>query len=250
MAEVWATAIGAAVSVAGLALSATASGGSAPAAPKFTKIDPKKVQAQALATDKASYALSDLKYKERFPDLVKARDYMRGDIVANMSNTFGGGAGMTPVVNQTLADAGLAAGFNGTSGYFPQGQNQYDQAKALGKPILSMEQRGRKYFQNEIAMNPERQFGLSGQDIAHIAIANVGGQNNFNQGLFGVRLGQYNQQVAQQSDMTQGLISGLGSIVRSGVSLYQNTNSLDPSYYSSNQPWQQNAARTQYPTPG
>ncbi len=235
MAEVWATAIGAVVSIGGLALQATASGGSAPATPKFKKIDAKKVQEMAVQTDKASYALSDVNYKNRFPDLVKARDYMRGDIVDNMAGL------VSPVEKQTLADAGLPQqSFNLGQG------NIYNEAKALGRPILNLQQRGRKYFANEIAANPERQIGLTGQDIAHISIANVGGQNNFNQGLFGVRLGQYNQQQAQSADLTSGLISGLGSIVRSGTQLYHDVNSLDPSYYSSNQPWQQNAASSPY----
>src|SRR5438046_3359653 len=119
MPEVWATAIGAAVSIGGLALQASASGGSTPSPPKFKKIDPAAVGRLALSTDKASYALSDLKYKQRFPDLVKARDYMRGDIVANMAG------GVSPVVTNTLQAAGLGGPNLGQGSIF-------NQARALG----------------------------------------------------------------------------------------------------------------------
>lgn len=224
MGEVWAAAVGAAVAVAGTAYSVYQSQAAIDASnsarpPKFVPIDIGAVAGLAAATDKAGYDASDADWAARFPALSKGRDYS----IEDAKNALQGKA--DPNVTNALTKAGVNVDIGG---------NPFQQAEKLGLPILSKEQRDRTYFAKLLSDNPQRQFGLSGQDVAHIAIANTNSQNNFNQGLFGSRINAYNSQIQQSAQATQGIVSGITGAVGIGAQLYQNnqlSNYLNSDYY-------------------
>jgi len=231
--EAWAVAIGAAVAVAGTAYGVYQSQASINAAnsvklPKFIPIDIAQVAGLAAATDKTGYDISDADWAARFPALDKGRNYSIAEINNAMTPR------PDPQVTNALAKSGLTADIGG---------NPFEQAVKLNLPILSKEQRDRTYFQKVLGDNPQRQFGLSGSDVAHIAIANTNSQNNFNQGLFGSRINAYNASIQQNAQATQGIVSGVGGLANIGAQLYQNNqlstavnqpSSLSPDFYESN----------------
>jgi hypothetical protein len=219
--EAWAIGIGLAVSVAGTAYGAYSANKATNAAnnvnlPKFVPIDIGQVANLAATTDKTGYAISDADWVARYPKLNAGRDYSINDAKLALSGNT------DPNVLKALEMSGVEG--TDISG------NSREQAIKLGLPILSKEQRDRTYFQNLLAANPQRQFGLSGADVAHIAIANTNSQNNFNQGLFGSRINQYNASVAQSAQNTSGIIQGVGGLAEIGSQIYQNNqlNALKP----------------------
>lgn len=235
MSEVWVAAIGAAVTLAGTAYSISASSAAADAAnslkpKKFVPIDTKAVGDLALATDVAGYAASDADWRNRFPKLAQGRDTS----ISMAYDALRGKA--SPQVEEGLRKSGLQVDVSG---------NEFEQSRKLGLPILAKEQRDRTYFQKILADNPQRQFGLTGSDVTNIAISNTNSQSNYNQGLFGSRINQYNSQVAQSAQNTAGIVAGIGGAAQIGSNLYQNyqqgllydslsssiNTPLDPSYY-------------------
>lgn len=210
--------------MAGTAYSISASEAAAKAAnavkpKKFVPVDIPRTQAEAIAADTAGYAKSDADFKKRFPKLAQGRNFNIQSSLADRSGAMSAG------VTDALGKAGLSADF---------GTNAFQQAKNLGMPILAKEQRDRTYFQRLLADNPQRQFGLSGQDIARISIANTGGTNNYNQGLFGSRMNMYNQQVAQNAQNNSAAITGLTGalgMIGQAYSGYQRNDPTNPDYY-------------------
>lgn len=179
---------------------------------KFVPIDPYAVNKLAGATDTAGYAMSDADWAKRFPALVAGREASIQDAASQLEG------GQSQQVTDALKKSGLNVDISG---------NEFQQAQKLGLPILSKEQRDRTYFQKLLGDNPQRQFGLSGQDVAHIAIANTNSQNNYNQGLFGSRINAYNSQIAQNAQNTGAIVSGFTGLANIGANAYQNY-SLSP----------------------
>lgn len=185
-------------------------------APTFQQIKIPEVQALALGTDQSGYNASDLDFLRRFPLLAQGREVN----IADAGNQLAGA--QDPLVAQTLDKSGLSANY---------GNNEYQIAKNQGAPdIVSKEKRDRKYFSRLLSENPQRQFGLSGQDIAHISIANTMGQNNYNQGLFGSRINAYNASIEQNAANNQAYASAAGSIAGDLAKFYRNQ---QPGYLSS-----------------
>ncbi len=159
-----------------------------PKAPKFTPINVSKTNDLALQFDERGYQLSDEDFAKRFPNLVAGREYSIDDALGNLQGQE------SAVVTDTLSKSGLGdVNFGNTS--FEKAKN----TGATGQEILSREKRDRNYFQNLLAANPQRQFGLTGQDVAHIALGNTNSANVFNQGTYGSRVNQYNAQVQQNA---------------------------------------------------
>lgn len=234
MPEVWAAAIGATVAVAGTAYSVYQSQAAINAAnnvklPKFVPIDIASIAGLASATDKTGYDISDADWAARFPALSKGRDIT----IQDAQNALSGKP--DPKITNELTKSGF--------GDVDVGGSPFDQARKLGLPILSKEQRDRTYFQKLLGDNPHRTFGLSGQDVAHVAIANTNSASNYNQGLFGSRINAYNSEIAQNAQATQGIVSGIQGVAGIGAQLYQNNqlssalnqpNSLNADFYQSN----------------
>jgi hypothetical protein len=227
MAEIWGTVVagvGVAISAAGTAYALSQSSPSYPNPKKFIPVNIPQTAAMAKAADIAGYKLSDADFAARFPNLVAGREFSINDALGNLEGKT------SKTVSDALEKSGVATG--------NLGDNPFKQAFELGMPILSKEQRDRTYFQRLLADNPQRQFGLSGGDVAKIAVANVGSQNNYNQGVYGSRINQYNAQVAQNAQTIGAITSGAPQVVSIGQQLYNNfTNPyLNYDYFKSAQP--------------
>jgi hypothetical protein len=201
------------------------SGGKAPKAAPLVTTNIPQTEQQALAADVASYNRSDADYAQRFPDLVAGRNYN----VANAVSNLGG------QTDPTITNALKTAGFGGTN----MGGTVFQQARAMGQPILAKEQRDRNYFETLLSDNPQRAFGLSGGDVANIALANVGAQNAYNQGTYGTRVGAANAQLLQNAQNSAALYGAIGAIgsagIKYGASQNYNSPALSYGYYQPNQ---------------
>lgn len=201
------------------------SGGKAPKAPALIQTNIPQTAQQALAADVASYGRSDADYAQRFPQLVAGRDYNVNNATTNLN-------GQTdPSITNALA----TAGFGGVN----MGGTVFQQSRAMGQPILAKEQRDRNYFETLLQDNPQRAFGLSGGDVANIALANVGASNSYNQGVYGTRIAAQNANILQNAQNSAALYGAIGALGSAGIKAYgasQNYNSptLTSSYYQPN----------------
>lgn len=185
-------------------------------APNFQQISIPATQKLALGFDTSGYDASDLDFLRRFPLLAQGREYNIGDSATQIAG------GQDPLVTSTLDKSGLQADY---------GDNSYQQSRNAGAPdILSKEKRDRKYFSRLLGENPQRQFGLSGQDTTRISVANTMGANNYNQGLFGSRINAYNASIQQNAATNAGYASAAGSIAGDLAKFYRNQ---QPGYLSS-----------------
>lgn len=195
-------------------------GGSSVTPPALLQTNIPQAQSQALAADQESYLLSDRDYANRFPQLTAGRNY-------NINNAASDLAGhQDPAVTNALRQSGF--------GNVNLGSNSFQQSRSLGQPVLSMEQRNNNYFQTLLSDNPERAFGLSGGDVANIALGNVGAANAYNTGTYSTRIQGYNQNIMQNAQNSAAMFSALGSLGRIGAQGYSNYNNSSP-YLSANQ---------------
>lgn len=191
-------------------------GGSAPSPPKFTPINTQDVAQQALGADIQGYQMSDADYAKRFPQLVSGRDLNISDALNNLKG------GTSPIVSNALSASGLSRDL---------GSTETKKARNLGMPISDLQSRDRNYFYN--MFTPERTAGLTGQDIAHIAIANTNNANSYNQGTFGSRINAYNAGVGQNIQNTSALYSGLAALIGAGGKSYAQSQYFSPQGYGS-----------------
>lgn len=184
----------------------------------FEPIDIVKTAKLAQDADKLGFMLSDQDFKTRFPKLVMGREFNIADSALNLSG------GTSKVVTEAMDKSGLSGDL---------GDTQFEKARALGKPILQMEQRDRGYFRQLLAENPHRAAGLTGSDVTRLAAQNTGAQNAFNSQIFGNKINQYNSQIAQGIQNQGAAVSGLASLA--GLFSQNKTTQsgyLDPSYYN------------------
>lgn len=226
MAEVWATIAGLAITAAGTAYSINAQNNAIDAAnsahPRpFVPINIGKTAELAKAADVAGYQASDSEWLTRYQNshLLKAgRDYNVSDASSNLSGAT------SPVVTNAMDKAGLAGDL---------GSNEFQKAQALGKPILSIEQRDRNFFRQLLAENPQRSAGLTGGDVTKLAAQNTGAQGAYNSNIFGNKINQYNAQIAQGIQNQNAAVGGLASL----AGLFSQNNRpnqssyLEPGYY-------------------
>lgn len=170
----------------------------------FVPVNPNATEQLAVSTDEKGYNIADQDFAKRFPLLAQGRDL---NIASAQQNLAGGSDAL---MNSTLNQSGL--------GDVNLGQGEYAQARNIGVPIAAKESRDRAYFQRLLADNPHRAFGLNGQDIARIALANTNGVNVNKQGQFGSRLNQYVASVQQSGQNQAALIGGVGSLAGAAIS--------------------------------
>lgn len=176
----------------------------------FVPINISRTAALAKAADEAGFNISDADFARRFPQLVKGREFN----VADASNQLSGGT--SKQLTDAMGKAGLSADL---------GSTEFEKAQALGRPILSIEQRDRNYFSKLLAQNPQRNAGLSGGDVTKLVVANTGAQNAYNSQIFGNQVNKYNASVAQGIQNQYAATSGLASL----AGLFdQNKKPVDP----------------------
>lgn len=252
------------VAVAGVAISAGAAayqssqskssggGGAAPAMKKPPKFDPKitypnfvpvnaaTVNSDATAQDQNAFALSDADFKARHPQVVQAENAFQNQLTKDWK----GNDTLMPALQATAIQSGLegATGSMGplTENLAPNSGVEADVAKNLGLDILNFQQLNRANRMQDLgtaeSIFPRRQFGLTGNDIAQIDVANTAGQNNWNQANYANRLGiaEFNYlgqqgalqnaqqqaninaqaQAQQQAGIWGGLMNGLGGALK------------------------------------
>jgi hypothetical protein len=143
-------------------------GASSVDAPNLKTVSIPQAESLVLNQDQSSYAQSDADWAARFPGLASGRE----TVISDLGNQMNGAIPRQAM--GALETAGL-----GDEASRIQGGNEFQTAKELGVPILSKEQRDRNYASTLLAMNPERQMGLSGQDILSIVTANTGNVNAY-----------------------------------------------------------------------
>lgn len=189
----------------------------------FVPVDPNQVENLALQFDQRGYGLSDADYAARFPQLAAGRNYEANNAALNIS-------GQTdPLLTSTLKTSGL--------GNVNFGQGEYKQARNMGVGILDKEKRDRNYFSRTLANNPQRTFGLSGQDIAHIALANTNGQNIFNQGAYGAKVNANISAINQDAQNQSAIIGGIGAITGATIKGFASNPYLTAGGYGATNPY-------------
>ncbi len=83
--------------------------------------------------------------------------------------------------------------------------------------------------------NPQRAFGLSGGDVANLALANLGAQNTFNQSVYGTRIAGQNQAILQNAQSTAALYGLAGSLGGAAIKGYATSPSYASPYLSASQ---------------
>lgn len=177
---------------------------SSPAPPKFTPVNIGSVAQQAQAQDVLGFQLSDADLAARFPGLVLQKQANATD-AANQIN-----APLDPTVQNDFATRGLAGAFSAFGGG-SNGANIGGAGSAARGAISSSivgqtqtkEDSDRAYLSQQLLDNPERTFGLSGQDAINVAISNALGQNNANYAAYAGNTSTSNAQNAsnQQSQL-------------------------------------------------
>jgi hypothetical protein len=247
--EIWVSAIGLAVGVAGTAYSISQSNAAIDAAnsikpKKFVPIDigidPQTgapiggVALQALNADKAAYAATDALLD---PRLAAGRDFNINDVAGNLQGKE------SAFVTDPLKAAGLNTSFADTG-------SLTGEAKSLGKPILALEQRGRNYFQTQLAENPYRTFGIADK-LTELKLANTAGLKNYDATVYGSRIGNYNSQIQQSITNNAAGLTALAGTIGTVGQIYQNSPYLRSSLtnFFGGAPYGSNAGDFATPTP-
>lgn len=201
-----------------------------PAPPTFVPINIPSAIQTGIDFDTQAYGLSDQEFSDRFgTNLVPGRQFSVEDAVRGIEGQE------SPVLTNALSGAGF--------GDINFGKTKAQQSKNLGREdILSMDKRGREYFQQTLGLNPRRGIGPSGKNVADMAMANTGGRNNFNVANYSSSINNYNQQVARQIQNQQAYTSAansalglIGKFAQPSVSPYLNVQGYGaPNAYAMN----------------
>lgn len=185
-------------------------GESAPKQPKFNPINIPDTIAQALSFDTQGFDASDADFASRFPGLVKARESSIADAYRQLTGP------LDPTVQGAFARQGIAraiGAFGGGSagaGIDPNGITGNTVSAAIANQVQNKQDLDKQNILNLFAQNPERQFGLTGGDVANLSIANTGSLNQNNAIGYQNQVAGANASYAQNIQLGQ-LIAGLGS---------------------------------------
>lgn len=187
-----------------------------PPMPAFIPANIKGVGNDAARADTAAYARSDADFGTRHPLLLSAEKAFEKQTAADQT----GNTELMPEVQNEFMRAGLGnalGAFGDTSGTLAPGSSgEASVARNLGLKILDFQNMNRQNRQNSLQLAeglfPRRQIGLTGADVTNLSLANLSGQNNWNQDEYGVQLqaaqNNYNaQQGFQNSQIQQGNVN-------------------------------------------
>jgi hypothetical protein len=166
--------------------------------PPFISADPTQIESQAVSMDQKAYGLSDADFRQRYPQLYNTQQSFLGNLNTQMSGNI------APQMENVWGTAGLGGALRST-GNWSLGQGTTGMANvARNLGIDQMQYQNQLLNQFNVANDTfrPRTFGLSGGDTAQIALANIAGQNNWNQADFAYKVqeAQYSAgQGAQQA---------------------------------------------------
>ncbi len=185
-------------------------GKSTPTAPKpaeFRAINIAQTGEQATQADINSFNLSDEDFAARFPGLSAGRD-------ANIKSAYDELTGpLDTTVQNDFVNAGLEkslsafGGGNPLTGLGESGSASKNTiASSVSKNVQDKQDYDRGYFQDQLAQNLPRAFGLSGSDAANLSIANTGNLNQVAQSNYVGSVNASNAQNAADAQNTQAAI--------------------------------------------
>lgn len=189
-------------------------GGSTPNPPAFQPIDINSVGNQALQADITGYNLSDANMAQRFPGLVSGRNQQ----ISNAYNQLTGP--LDPTVQNSFVNQGMAQSFgafgggNNMAGIGTSGTAAGNAvATSLANNVQKKQDYDRQYFEQLLGYNPQRQFGLSGEDVVNMAMANTQGQNAYNQQSYAAKYNNYNAKNAAKGQSSAAALGSTASII-------------------------------------
>jgi hypothetical protein len=161
--------------------------------PPFISADPSQIESQAVSMDQQAYGLSDADFRQRYPQLYNSQQTFLNNLNTQMSGNI------NPQMQNVWMQSGLqnAVGATGNWSLGSGTTGMANIAKNLGLDQMQYQNQILNQFQMANDTFRPRTFGLSGGDTAQIALANLAGQNNWNQA-------NYASQV-QQSQYAEGL---------------------------------------------
>jgi len=184
--------------------------------PAFVGANPQNIEQGAVSMDQQAYGLSDTDFKQRYPQLWQSQQ----TFLDNLKNQISGN--INPQMQNVWARSGLAGALGSTGGWSlgTGTTGMANIARNLGLNQMGYQQQVLNQFQTANDTFRPRTFGLSGADAAQIALANIAGQNNFNQANYAykVQASQYETGLAaQQSVMSANASNAQTSNIIGGI---------------------------------
>lgn len=152
--------------------------------PPFIQADPGAIEQQAVTMDQQAYGLSDADFRQRYPQLYNSQQTFLNNLNTQMSG------GIAPQLQNTWLRSGLQ-GAVGATGNWSLGTGTTGMAniaRNLGLDQMQYQNQILNQFQMANDTFRPRTFGLSGGDTAQIALANLAGQNNWNQAQYAYKV--------------------------------------------------------------
>jgi hypothetical protein len=188
--------------------------------PAFIKTDPQAIESQAVSMDKQAYGLSDADFRQRYPQLYNAQQTFMGNLNTQMSG------GIAPQLQNVWTTAGLGNALRST-GNWSLGSGttgMANVARNLGLDQMQYQNQLLNQFNMANDTFRPRTFGISGADAAQIALANIAGQNNWNQADFAYKVQQAQYEAGQgaqqatlganaQNATTSNIVGGASSLL-------------------------------------
>lgn len=194
-------------------------GGSTPQPPAFQAINVGQVGDQALAADISGYNFSDADLASRFPGLVAGRNQQVTDAYNQLTGP------LDPTVQSSFVNQGLEqslgsfGGGNQTAGIGKDGTAAGNAvATSLANNVQNKQDYDRVNFESTLANNPQRAFGLNGEDVLNELMANTQGQNAYNQQKYLGQIGASNASSAAAGQQQSAAI-GTGVSILTAIAI-------------------------------
>jgi hypothetical protein len=161
--------------------------------PPFISADPNAIESQAVSMDQQAYGMSDADFRQRYPELYNSQQTFLNNLNTQMSG------GIAPQMENAWLRGGLnqAVGATGNWSLGTGTTGMANIARNLGLDQMQYQNQILNQFQMANDTFRPRTFGLSGGDTAQIALANIAGQNNWNQANYAYKV-QESQYAAGQ----------------------------------------------------
>lgn len=211
MAEIWAAALGAAVSVgttawqnneakkaqreaAQVAADNRLPAFRMPVVPDFVPLNFSNLDKAAVAADEAAFARSDADFAKRNRPVLLAEKIFKDRVLADQK----GESELPPALQAEMMRAGLVSGieaFGDTEASLaPNSAGEAAVARNMGLGIMAFQDRNRANRERSLTLAeqlfPRREIGLNGGDAAAVAAANVGSENSQRQAQFDAKVAE------------------------------------------------------------
>jgi hypothetical protein len=198
----------------GLSGGGSSSGSSQPAKVPIYPVDILNTELAGIQADTFGYDFSDKDFASRFPGLVAARDT---DITKSYNELTGP---LNPEVERSFVEKGLeqsdmafGAGQEAPMSLTDKGSiGRNTAATAVAQQTIGYQDAARQNFEQLLAQNPERAFGLNGGDILNLSLLNQSNRVNAINQAKGLQqaLNQGNAAAGQASrNATTGAVTGI-----------------------------------------